>query len=208
MLNDRKCSTAKPGIHPDKPDEDYTGRSCKLFDGGGLYLEVLPTGSKLWRLKYRYLGKEKRMSLGHYPLVPLKEAREKREENKKLLSQNINPSTHKQDQKTQAIRNAHNTFEVIAREWHENQKGHWSENHTRNVLHKLETDVFPHIGNRPIAKIEAPDLLDVLRKIEKRGALDIAARTRQICGQVFRYGIQTGKCKRALSTVKCPIGGW
>jgi len=184
-LTDKTCKNAKPQEKP-----------YKLFDGGGLYLEVLPHGSKLWRLKYRYLGIEKRFSLGAYPLITLAEAREKREEAKKLLTQDIDPSMARQDNREAIVRNAANTFEVIAREWHENQKGRWSDNHYNNVMHRMERDIFPYMGKKPIKSIDAPVLLSVLRRIEKRGALDIAGRTRQICGQVFRYGIVTGKCSR------------
>lgn len=184
-LTDKSCKGAKPAEKP-----------YKIFDGGGLYLEIMPNGNKLWRLKYYFLGKEKRFSLGAYPLISLAEAREKRDQAKKLITQNIDPSTARTDEKKEISRNALRTFEVVAREWHENQKGRWSDNHYNNVLHRLETDIFPFIGKMPIAEIEAPDLLDALRKIEKRGALDLAGRARQICGQVFRYGIQTGRCKR------------
>ncbi len=175
-------------------------KAYKLFDGKGLYLEVTPSGSKLWRLKYHYLGKEKRISLGHYPIVSLAEAREKCFEARKLLDKDIDPSTAKKDKRRDIIRNAANTFEAVALEWHENQEGRWSDNHAGNVKHRLERDIFPSIGKMQINKIEAPDLLDTLRLIEKRGALDVAGRTRQICGQVFRYGIQTGRCKRDPSS--------
>jgi integrase len=167
----------------------------KLFDGGGMYLEITSGGSKLWRLKYHYLGKEKRISLGHYPLVTLAEAREKRDEAKKLLLKDIDPSNAKQSNRRDIIRNAANTFEVIAREWHDNRKeGGWSQEHADNVMRRLEVDIFPYIGKRPISAIDTPELLETLRKIEKRGALDLAARVRSLCGQIFRYGIQTGKC--------------
>ncbi len=168
----------------------------KMADGGGLYLEVRPNGSKLWRMKYRINGKEKRLAIGSYPIIGLADAREGRDEAKKLLAKGIDPSEAKQKNRRDAIREAHNTFKAVALEWHDNQKGRWSDNHYNNVLHRLQRDVFPHLGKYPIAQIEAPDLLDMLRKIEKRGALDIAGRTRQICGQVFRYGIQTGRCQR------------
>lgn len=184
-LNDRACKSAEVREKP-----------YKLADGGGLYLEVMPTGSKCWRLKYRFNGKEKRLALGVYPVVTLADAREGREQAKKLLARNIDPSDARRDGRREAVRAAGNTFKAIALEWHENQKGRWSDNHYNNVLHRLETDIFPFIGKMPIAEIEAPDLLDALRKIEKRGALDLAGRARQICGQVFRYGIQTGRCKR------------
>lgn len=184
-LTDTACKTAKAR------DKAY-----KRFDGGGLYLEVMPNGNKLWRLKYRFLGKEKRFSLGAYPLVTLAEAREGRDEAKKLLAKDIDPVTAKQDRKKYVIRNAANTFEAIAREWHENQKERWSRAYPGKVMRCFEKNVFPHIGNRPIAQITPPEILECLRKIEKRGSLDVAATTKQLCGQVFRYGIQTGKCER------------
>lgn len=184
-LTHTACKNAKPKEKP-----------YKKADGGGLYLEVMPNGSKYWRMKYRFAGKEKRLAIGVYPLISLSDAREAREDAKKLLAQNVDPSDRKRQEKRQIVRNAQNTFKAIALEWHENQKGCWSQNHANNVLHRLKTDIFPYIGQRPLASIEAPEILDALRKIEKRGALDIAGRTRQICGQVFRYGIQTGRCKR------------
>lgn len=184
-LTDTACKNAKPKEKP-----------YKKGDGGGLYLLVNPDGSKYWRMKYRFLAKEKLLAFGTYPLISLADAREEREKAKKLLAGGIDPATARKDEKKKIVRNAQNTFKAVALEWHENQKGRWSENHANNVLHRLERDIFPFIGTEPIATIEAPDLLDVLRKIEKRGALDIAGRTRQICGQIFRYGIQTGRCKR------------
>lgn len=186
----------KAGINPNKPEEGFTGKPYKMFDGGGLYLEVLPTGKKLWRLKYYYLNKEKRISLGAYPLVTLAEAREAREDAKKLLHKNIDPSTARKDKKRQASRNAENTFKAVALEWHDKNKDRWSKNYAYKVLKGLELNVFPYIGHRPISEITPLELLDeCLRKPEQRGSLDIAARTRQICGQVFKYGIQTGRCK-------------
>ncbi len=195
-LTDTKCKGAKTGINPNKPDEDFTGRAYKMFDGGGLYLEVMPNGSKLWRVKYRYLGNERRLSLGTYPHVSLAEAREGREEIKKKLAKDIDPAAAKLERKREIIRNAQNTFEAVAREWHEKQIERWSEDHARHIMQRMERDIFPHIGNRPIAAIDAPELLETLRKVEKRGALELAARVKQTCGMVFRYGIATGKCSR------------
>jgi len=184
-LTDIQCRTAKP------KDKSY-----KIFDGGGLYLEVMPRGSKLWRLKYYFLGKEKRISFGAYPLISLSEAREEREKSKKLLHKDIDPSIDRKLLKAHSTRNAENTFKVIALEWHNQNVDRWSDNYAKKVLKGLELNVFPFIGHRPITDIKPPELLnDCLKKIEKRGSLDIAGRTRQICGQVFRYGIQTGKCE-------------
>lgn len=172
-------------------------RPYKKFDGGGLYLEIMPSGSKLWRLKYHYLGSEKRISLGPYPLVTLAEARDERDKAKKLLLQNIDPSEAKRDVKRLIVRNAANTFEVIAREWHERQLEKWSAGYAEKIMCSFRMNVFPYIGNRAIGSITPPDFLnDCLRRIEERGALDIARRVKQQCGQVFRYGVATGKCER------------
>lgn len=184
-LSDKACKAAKA-----------KETAYKIFDGGGLFLEVMPNGSKLWRLKYRYLGKEKRISLGAYPIISLADARDGRDKAKKQLIQGIDPSGAKQAQKRDAIRNAENTFKAIALEWHEKQLARWTPTHALNVMRRMEVDVFPYIGNRPIADIDAPVLLDVLRRIEARGALDVTARVKQISGQVFRYGIATGYCQR------------
>lgn len=184
-LSDKACKAAKTKESP-----------YKLFDGGGLFLEVMPNGSKLWRLKYRFLRKEKRISLGAYPIVSLADAREARERAKKLLAQGIDPSGAKKEEKREAIRNAENTFRAVALEWHENQLARWTPAHAQNVNRRFDVDIFPYIGNRPIAEIDPPELLEVLRRIEKRGALDVTARVKQICGQVFRYGIATGRCQR------------
>jgi integrase len=184
-LNNTACKNAQPA---DKP--------YKRFDGGGLYLEVMPNGSKLWRLKYRYLGAERRLSLGAYPIVSLAEARAGREEIKKLLAQDIDPATAKRERKSEIIRNAENTFKAVALEWLEVQKSRWSKGYAEKITRRLEMHLFPHIGNRPIAQITPPELLDCLRKVEKTGALDMAGRAKQLAGQIFRYGIQVGKCER------------
>lgn len=186
-LSDKQCINAK--VEPGKALR-------KLSDGHGLYLLIKPEGGKYWRYKYDYLNREKALALGVYPEVSLKDAREKAREARRLLSEGIDPATHRKQRKRQAIINAANTFEAVAREWHTNKLGGWSEGHGHNVLHRLEADVFPYIGSRPITEIDAPELLDVLRKIENRGALDIAHRVKQLSGQVFRYGIATGRGKR------------
>lgn len=162
-------------------------------------MEVMPNGSKLWRLKYRYLGAERRLSLGAYPLVTLAEARESRDEIKKLLMKEIDPATAKREKKNNIIRNAENTFQAAALEWCENQKDRWSEGYAQKIKRCLEMNTFPYIGARPISQITPPELLECLRRVEKREALHIAGKTKQICGMVFRYGIQTGKCERDAS---------
>lgn len=185
-LSDKACKAAKP-----------KEKAYKLADGGGLYLEVMPNGSKCWRMKYRYLGKEKRLAFGVYPIISLADARTARERAKKMLAQGIDPSGAKKEERREAVRNAENTFKAVALEWHENQLARWTPTHAQNVTRRFEVDIFPFIGNRPIAEIDPPELLEeVLRRIEKRGALDVTARVKQICGQVFRYGIATGRCQR------------
>jgi integrase len=165
-----------------------TDKVQKLFDGKGLFLEIRPNGSKYWRMKYRFLGKEKLLALGVYPEISLNEAR-------KHIDNNIDPSQAKRQATIEAKINADNTFKAVALEWHDNQKDRWSKNYAGKVMKGLELNVFPYVGNRPIRDITPPELLnECLRRIEKRGSLDIAGRTRQICGQVFRYGIQTGRC--------------
>jgi integrase len=128
--------------------------------------------------------------------VTLAEAREKREEAKKLLAKDINPSTAKKQAKRQARLNAANTFDAVAREWHGKQSERWEPKTSAKILRYLENDIFPHIGSRPIGDIDAPELLDALRKIESRGAYYNAARIRQYCGMIFRYGVATGKAQR------------
>lgn len=171
-------------------------KAYKLSDSEGMYLEVMPNGSKYWRLKYRYLGKEKRLALGVFPSISLAEARSKRNEARKLLNSGIDPAEHKRSSKHKAMNDAANTFEAIAREWHSLQTDRWSRAYPSKVMRCFEKNVFPHLGNRPISQIAPPEILECLRKIEKRGSLDVAATTKQLCGQVFRYGIQTGRCER------------
>ncbi|MFN3700399.1 MAG: tyrosine-type recombinase/integrase [Alphaproteobacteria bacterium] len=184
-LNNTQVNSSKP---KDKP--------YKMADGGGMYLEIMPNGSKYWRMKYRWLGKEKRLALGIYPTIGLAQARERREEAKKLLANQIDPSEHKKAVKKTALIEAENTFKAVALEWFEVQKDRWSKSYGDKILRRLEMHAFPYIGNRPISQITPPELLDCLRKVEKSGALDMAGRAKQVCGQVFRYGIQTGKCER------------
>lgn len=184
-LTDSICKAAKP---KDKP--------YKLTDGDGMFLYVHTNGSRYWRLKYRYLGKEKLLSLGVYPEVSLAEARDKRIEARKLLANNIDPSYSKKEAKRQSLIKAENTFEVIAREWHSNQSENWTSRYSKYVITRLESDIFPAIGSRPVAEIKPPELLDVFRKIEKRGAHEIAHRTMQCTTQVFRYAIITGRVER------------
>lgn len=172
----------------------------KLSDGAGLYVIIQPNGSKLWRLKYRITGKEKTLSIGSYPLVTLGEAREKVMDAKSKLLNNVDPSQAKQEAKQKELASDANSFESIARCWHNNQKSGWTTRHASYVLRRLEADIFPSLGFKNIKDISAPELLQVLRIIEKRGAIDIAHRAHQTCGQIFRYAVATGKAERDISS--------
>lgn len=175
-----------------KPQEtDY-----KLYDGGGLHLLVTSTGGKLWRLKYRVVGKEKQLALGAYPAITLADARQRREDAKKLLANGVDPGEMKKAQKAATVALVENCFEMIAREWHMKHSGKWSAVHATTIMDRLEKDVFPYMGARPVMEIKAPELLAVLRRIESRGALDTAHRVRNHCGQVFKYAVATGRAER------------
>jgi integrase len=188
-LTDTATRNAKPGMTPGgKP----TDRPYKLADAGGLYLEVSPKGGKYWRLKYRFEGKGKRLAFGAYPEVSLKEAREKRDQARKLLAQGIDPSAEKKATKTAASE----SFEAIYREWLGKFSPRWAESHRDNIVRHVEKNALPWIGARPIVELKAADLLAVLRRIEARGALESAHRTKQALGQVFRYAVATGRAER------------
>ncbi len=161
-----------------------------------MYLEVSPKGGTWWRLKYRFGGKEKRISLGVYPEISLKDARERRTEARKLLANHVDPSEFKKAQKEAKIAVTENSFEKIACEWFAKFKPSWKESHSKRIIRRLEANVFPWIGKRPCVEINAPELLKVLRRIEERGAVETAHRIKQTCGQVFRYTIATGRAER------------
>jgi integrase len=184
-LTDSFCKNAQAKAKP-----------YREFDGGGLYLQITTAGAKYWRLKYRYLDKEKCLALGIYPQVSLKEARAMRELAKKQLSNGIDPSQERKKEKRQKVREAENSFKAVAVEWHNLNLENWTPNHAAYTLRRMEQNLFPYIGNQPINTIEPPDLLETLRKIEERGASDMAGRIRSICGQVFRYAVATGRATR------------
>jgi len=182
-LTDTAIRSAKP-----------RAKAYKLSDSGGLYLEVRPTGSKWWRWKYRYGGKEKRLSMGVYPDVRLKAAREKRDSARQQLAAGIDPGQARKAEKLS--RAGAESFEAIAREWHTKYASTWVASHRDRILRRLEKDIFPWLGKRPMAEIKAPDVLSVLRRIESRGAQETAHRAMQNCGQVFRYAVATGRAER------------
>jgi integrase len=171
----------------------------RLFDERGMYLEVSAAGGKWWRLKYRFAGKEKRLSLGVYPDVGLKDARDRRDEARKLLANGIDPAIERKVQKAATVERAANSFEAVAREWFARQAPGWAASHAGKIMGRLEKDVFPWLGGRAIAEIKAPEVLAVLRRVEARGALDTAHRVHQNCGQVFRYAVATGRAERDVS---------
>ncbi|MGP8153578.1 MAG: tyrosine-type recombinase/integrase [Smithella sp.] len=167
----------------------------KLTDSEGLYLHVTETGTKLWRFRYRFSGKEKLLALGKYPGISLLDARQKRDEARRQLAHGIDPSALRKAQKQAKVENTE-TVEAIAREWHEKFKSTWTEGHALKLMRCLERDVFPWIGIRPIKDIKAPELLMVLRRVESRGVLEGAHRVRGICNMIFRYAISTGRAER------------
>ena len=172
----------------------------KLHDGDGLYLWVYLDGRKYWRLRYWQADKEKSLSLGVYPKVTLSDARKKRDELRKQLQADLDPSAERKATNLRKKLANVNSFEAVALEWYTKQLHTWVEHHASDVKRRLESNIFPTLGKRPIDQINALELLETIRKIEARGAYDLAHRVLQVCGQVFRYGIATGRCTRNLST--------
>ena len=180
-LTDTTLRNAKPGE-----------KQIKLFDGHGLFLLIAPSGTKAWRLKYSFYGKEKLISLGLYPTVSLKEARERAATARKDIENGIDPSEKRKLEKAAC----QNTFEAVALEWHEQNKDKWSDNYAKTIMHRMKRNLFPQIGSKPVHLVSAPELLALLRKIEARGAKDIPHIVRSISSSVFRYAIATGRAER------------
>jgi integrase len=168
----------------------------KLADGDGLFLVIMPSGSKYWRLRYFFGGKEKLLALGVYPHVNLADARERRAQTQKLLATGCDPGEVKKEAKRLEILKSENSFEVLAREWLEKHKHEWTPGHIRAKRVHLEKHIFPKLGKRPITAITAPDVLSMLRVVEERGTLDTARRLMQVTGQIFMYAIATGRAER------------
>lgn len=187
-LYDKDCKNAQP---KDKP--------YKLSDGGGLYLEVMPTGSKLWRLKYRFMGTEKKLSFGKYPVVSLADAREKRDDAKRLLASDLDPSAVKQEMKQKRAQEAADTFEAIAREWHKQKLPEWSEVNAQTIMKRLEKDVFPVIGKYPIKVITHKMLLDLANSVKERGANELAKRIIQMSKHIFQFAVVTGRADKNIA---------
>lgn len=178
-------------VRKEKPKE----KPFKLSDGDGLYLEIMPSGAKYWRMKYRYGGKEKRLAFGVYPEITMAQARRRCEEARNHLANGQDPSAVKQDQKLQAKIAAANSFEAVAKEWLTKQTT-WTPSNREKIESMLRRDLYPWLGSRPMSDITPPELLAVLRRIESRGALESAHRARSLCGQVFRYAVSTGRAER------------
>jgi len=188
-LSDAQVSKAKPA------DKDY-----KLFDGAGLFLQVTPSGGKLWRFKYRFDGKQKLLALGQYPEISLANARKQREEARTLLANDQDPGeVKKAAKKAEALKDA-SSFELVAREWFGKNDPVWSPGHALTVRCRLEKDVFPVIGGKPVSEITAADIRTMLLKIEARGAVETATRIKIMCGQVFRYAVATGRMEHDPSS--------
>jgi integrase len=185
-LSDTQIRNAKPGEKP-----------LRLYDDRGLYLEVSPRGGKWWRLKYSFDGKARLLSLGTYPDTGLRAVREKRDQARRLLAQGVDPSAARKAEKASRIEVVVNSFEAVAREWHATiHLAQVSAGHAARTLIRLEQDVFPWLGGVAVGEIKAPQLLQAMRRIEARGAIETAHRALQACGQVFRYAIATGRAER------------
>lgn len=194
-------SIAPNGDTPPLPDTairslKFSPKPAKLFDGGGLFLHVTPTGGKWWRLKYRFEGKEKLLVLGVYPDVSLKEARKRRDEAREQFALGIDPGAHKKAAKEAIRAEAQNSYEIIAREWHAKYSEVWTGSTRIKVLAGQANHIFPQLGGKPIHQVTAPELLAVLRHVEEKASPGAAHRTLQDCGRIFRYAIATGRAER------------
>jgi integrase len=184
-LTDTKVRTIKSKAEP-----------FKVGDGEGLYLLVQPNGSKLWRLAYRYLGKQKTLAFGKYPAVSLRDARRARDNAKEVLAKQLDPSGIRKAEMRERKVAARSTFASVAEEWFETNGSRWVETYASRLRGRLDDDLLPALGKRPIAEIEPLEVLDAIRKIEGRDAIEMAKRVMQMTGAIFRYGVATGRCKR------------
>ncbi|HIH5778740.1 TPA: tyrosine-type recombinase/integrase [Citrobacter werkmanii] len=183
-LNDMQIRRAKP-----------EAKAYTLGDGQGLSLLIEPNGSKSWRFRYRFAGKPKMISLGVYPTITLADARSRRDDARKLVAEGKNPSEVRKEQKIALQTESESAFEKIATEWHQMKSAKWSEGYASDIMEAFQNDIFPYVGTRPIGEIKPLELLNVLRKIESRGALEKMRKVRQRCSEVFRYAIATGRAE-------------
>lgn len=188
-LTDIAIRNAKPGE-----------KAIKLSDSGGLHLLVAPNGNKFWRLAYRFDGKQKQLAIGAYPLISLVEARSKRDDAKKLLNEGIDPSAAKRTDRVQQRLDAASTFGVLAKEWFANQDGRWVKSYADRIWSRIEDDLIPHLGGRPAEEIEALEMLEVLRKIEARGAIESAKRIKGYASHILQYALITGRVTRDVTS--------
>lgn len=179
-LTDAKIRNAKPGPKP-----------AKLADGGGLYLEVRPTGAKLWRYRYRIAGKENLFALGEYPSIALAEARAEHAKARALVRQGVHPSHNRQAERLSNQTANANTFEAVAKEWISKKSPRWTAYYSRQVTRFMESDVFPYVGKLPIRSVTSAHLLEIVRRIEARGAVTVALLVRQWSSAIFRYAVAT-----------------
>ena len=201
-LNSKAVEAARP--KPKTNPRDY-----KIYDEKGLYILVKANGSKYWRFRYRFDGKEKLLALGVYPKVRLSEARRKQEKALELLDDDIDPSVDKKQQNDADKLKKANTFEAVARDWFEEEEKEWTANHAMRVIHSLEREIFPHIGGMPVTKIRTPDIKRAINLIQKRGAFDIAKRSLQRCSSVFSFAVQSGiaeinPARDLIGSIKAP----
>ena len=178
----------------------YAGKPAKYADGGGLHLYVSSSGKKLWRMTYYYDKKEKVLSFGEYPVISLEKAREKRLKAKQFLTEGVDPGAHKKAIKEAQRSEVNDTFQTIAKEWHETRTSDFTEKHRGTVMYRMEKYIFPLIGGEHIAKMEAPDILAVVKPLEHKGQNETARRILQIISQVYRYAVITGRAKRNPAT--------
>jgi integrase len=184
MLTDKSIRALRPAAKP-----------YKTFDDRGLYLLTQPNGRRLWRFKYRFAGREKLEAIGIYPETSLAEARERRDDLKRLLSRNIDPALERRQRKIAAAGSIGNAFEDLAREWFQKKSPGWVPKHSSKIIQRLDRDIFPWIGTRPIAELSAPEILSVLQRIEKRGAIETARRALGDISAIFRYSIAIGRAQ-------------
>ncbi len=184
-ITDTSIKSAKP-----------TEKPVKMTDGDGLYLLIHPNGGKWWRFDYRFDGKRKTLSMGVYPDVSLRDARDRRDAARKQIANGIDPGEHRKANKSARADAVANSFEAVAREWYSKMLPTWTPDHADKIIKRFERDVFPWIGGKPIANLNAPEVLTTIRRIEARGRLETAHRALQSCGQVFRYAVATGRAER------------
>ena len=187
-LTDVRIRSLKPA---DKPH--------KYSDGGGLFLFIPPSGSRLWRMAYRFEGKSRLLSFGAYPAVSLKDARERRDEARRLLAKGIDPSAHKRQQQEARKIAERDSFQNIAREWHATRMAAFSAKHQGTVMYRLRNYIFPFIGTTPIARLEVQDIMAVLRPLEMKRCYETSRRVLQIINQVFRYAVITGRARHNIA---------